>query len=53
MSIIVTRDDGTVFDNLRGVFKRRFPIVVAQVRSSGRPQGVTYYGERYTIARGA
>ena len=49
-SIIVTRESGERFPNLTGVFRRRFPVVVGQVKHSGKPQAVTYYGERYIIS---
>jgi len=50
--LIVTRSaDGEEFPNLRGVFNRVFPIAMGNVLNSGRPQTVTYYGERFVIAR--
>ena len=49
-SIIVTRESGERFPNLTGVFRRRFPVVVGQVKHSGKPQAVTYYGERYIVS---
>jgi hypothetical protein len=52
-NIVVTNANGERFDNLRGVFRRAFPIVCGQVRNGKEPQRVTYYGETYTVARDA
>jgi hypothetical protein len=50
--LMVTRAaDGEEFPNLRGVFNREFPIAMDHVMNSGRPQTVTYCGERFVIAR--
>ena len=47
----VVDDHGTTWPNLYGVFRRVFPIVVGKVTHGGQPQGVTYYGEHFTVER--
>ena len=47
----ITDAAGQTWPNLRGVFRREFPVVTNQVLASGTPQGVTYHREPFTVAR--
>ncbi len=48
--IRVQDNTGAEWPNLRGVFRRVFPIVVGEVVQIAGARSVYYHGERFTIS---
>lgn len=48
-NIIVKNEKGEIFQNLIGVFQKRFAIAVGNAVHTGQAQSVMYHGNNYTI----